>query len=177
METDTTCGVYKSYEPIYHTKIMRHPWNSLTSLFYLVPLIYIPYDNNFCNYYGRLLLSTLTPVSVFWWALSWKSLKYIDNTLVMATEIWLLSYLLECDYLNIISLFLYTIRNDMNIKCINSVLSISLLVINTHFISRYLFFMALVAKFSDYRFYNPLGTGLFHMFSAGAITSYFNNLQ
>ena len=177
MKSHITSGVYHSNESVFHPIIMRHPWNSFTSLLYLVPLIFIPNDNQFRNYYGRLLLVTLTPVSFFWWALSLKTIKYIDNTLVMAVQIWLLSYLLDYNYLNIVSPFLLLVKNDYYIQIINGVLSTSLLVTNDHFISRYLFFLALVSKISDYRFYNPLGTGLYHLFSASAITSYFNHLE
>ena len=173
----TSGGVYKSHEPVFHDKYLRYPWNTFTSLFYLLPILYIPVDDDFKNYYGRYILFTLTPVSFFWWAWSPKYLKYVDNTLVMGTQIWLISYLLNYDKLNYFTVQLFWLRNDMMIRVVNIILSGSLLYYNTHFNSRYLFLLALLAKISDFKFKNMYGTALFHFLSSMAITSYFYHLH
>jgi hypothetical protein len=116
-------------------------------------------------------------VSFFWWAWSPKYLKYVDNTLVMGTQIWLISYLLNYDKLNYFTVQLFWLRNDMMIRVVNMFLSGSLLYYNTHFNSRYLFLLALLAKISDFKFKNMYGTALFHFLSSMAITSYFYHLH
>ena len=165
-------GVFKSHEPVFHPTVFRHPLNALSSIFYWLPLYYIPYD----YVLGISILSCLAPISFIWWSTSSSQIKYIDNGLVLSTKFWLLSVLLDRPYICLSIPFCFTLKNDKLIKIIAFLGSIALLYYNTHHMSRYLFALSLIGKLADSVRMNRFGTCFFHIFSGLAIYIYFRDL-
>lgn len=173
-------GVFNSNEPVFSPKFFRYPFNSITSFIFWLPLLYIPVEfplniNENTNIIGFSILSCLAPVSCIWWATSNKFIKYIDNSLVLSTKIWLLSILTHSPKLNIIIPFLFYLRNDNFIKNLEIANSVLLVWFNPNIISNSLFLLSLCGKLSDSNLGYQYGTALFHIFSGLAITVYFRD--
>lgn len=171
-------GVFESNESIYHPVYLRYPFNSFTSFIYWLPVLYIPieypldiYQNTNCIGIG--ILSCLAPVSFIWWSTSNRTIKYIDNGLVLSTMSWLISVVTHTPKLNYLIPFYFCLRNDRLIKNLEVGGSILLVWYNPNMLSNILFSLGLVGKISDSYLGNPYGTGLFHIFSGLAISTYF----
>lgn len=168
-------GLYTIHEPIYHETYFRYPLNSLSSIFYLLPVLYIDLEESYLNMYGALVLILLGPISLFWWALSWDSIKYWDTNFILVTQLWLISVLLDYGYLNIFSLILINLENDNIIRRFIFIFSFILMYYNTSVISNILYLSSCIVKFSDSIYDFPYGTCFFHILSGLAITVYFQN--
>ena len=130
-------GVFKSNERVYHETCMRHPLNAFSSFCYLLPIYHISSQYEIINYYGILILGLLTPVSFMWWATSHSKIKYIDNSLVVATQIWILSYIYQIPLINFGCICLFDVQDDKLFRNIGILLSLMILYANTNYISRY----------------------------------------
>ena len=166
-------GVFNSHEPIFHATFLRHPLNASSSIFYWLPLYYIPSDNSL----GIMILTCLAPISFLWWSTSSSYLKYIDNGLVLSTKIWLISVLIDKSTICYLIPFIFLIKNDKLIRAIAFLGSCTLLYFNTHNLSRVLFSISLISKLADSVKIYRYGTCFFHIFSGLAIYSFFRDLD
>lgn len=157
-------SLYKSHEMIYHKDYLRYPMNSLSSLFYIIPLF-----NPIITIYGSLLLIGLTVSSTIWWATSTKTSQYFDLLFLSGTQVWILSKSIQNDYLNFAMIPMVFIRDNTikNLFIVNN--SLFLIVSSTNYTSRILFIASLLFKFSDTYGKCPFGTAVFHLLSSLSI--------
>ena len=88
-----------------------------TSIFYWLPLIYIPWNyETDTNLLGIIILSCLAPISFIWWATSNRYIKYIDNALVLSTKLWLISVITNHPEINVLIPLFFYIDKDKIIK-------------------------------------------------------------
>lgn len=171
-------GVFESNEPIYNKLYLRYPLNAITSIFYWLPLIYIPFNNQIdTNLLGIIILFCLAPISFIWWSTSKRYIKYIDNALVLSTKLWLISVITNHPEINVIIPLFFNINNDKIIKNLAFTGSCALLFYNPHVYSRGLFIISIIGKLSDSYLGNIYGTSIFHVFSGFAITVYFRDYK
>ena len=174
--TRTAVGVFESNEPIYNPLYLRYPLNAFTSIFYWVPLLYIPFSHKIdSNLLGISILTCLAPVSFIWWATSNPCIKYIDNGLVLSTKLWLISVITNHPEINVLIPLFFCINRDKLIKNLAFTGSCALLWYNPNNISRGLFSISLLGKLSDSYLGNIYGTSIFHVFSGLAIAVYFKD--
>ena len=115
-------SLYKSHEMIYHKDYLRYPMNSLSSLFYIIPLF-----NPIITIYGSLLLIGLTVSSTIWWATSTKTSQYFDLLFLSGTQVWILSKSIHNDYLNFAMVPMVFIRDNTikNLFIVNNSLEVT----------------------------------------------------
>ena len=90
---DNIKSLYKTHEKKYNDKIM-YPMNSLSSLFYLIPLF------TTTKYFGKFILLGLSVSSTLWWAKQTKITHYFDLLFLSSTLIWSLSCIKENNLIN-----------------------------------------------------------------------------
>ncbi len=79
-------SLYKTHEKQYSKELM-YPMNSLSSLFYLLPMMFIG------DFFGKFILLGMTVSSTLWWAKQTKTSHYFDLLFLSSTLIWSLSYI------------------------------------------------------------------------------------
>ena len=158
----TNCkSLYKTHEKQFNEKIL-YPMNSLSSLFYLIPIMFIS------DLFGKFILFGMVVSSTLWWAKQTKTSHYFDLLFLSSTLIWSLSYITQINSLNYFIVPIIFIRNN-TYKNIVIVSSVSLILINTNYISKCIFFLSVVSKISDTFFGNQYGTAIFHILSSISI--------
>ena len=161
---DNSKSLYKSHEKIYHNNFL-YPMNSLSSLFYLIPIFFID------DYFGKFILLGLTISSTLWWAKQTKMSHYFDLLFLSSTLIWSLSLITKNNLLNYFLLPIIFIRNKNNLykNIIIVAFMLALIVSNTNIVARTIFILSLLSKMSDTYCGNKYGTAIFHILSSIAI--------
>lgn len=161
---DNTKSLYKTHEKKYHNKFL-YPMNSLSSLFFIIPIFFIN------DYFGKFILNGLTISSTLWWAKQTKMSHYFDLLFLTSTLIWSLSLITKNKLLNYFILPIIFIRNKNNLykNIIIVCFILALIVSNTNVLSRTLFILSLVSKISDTYCGNKYGTAIFHILSSISI--------
>lgn len=157
-------SLYKTHEKKFNEKIL-YPMNSLSSLFYLIPLMFIS------DFFGKFILFGMAVSSTLWWAKQTKTSHYFDLLFLSSTLIWSLSYITKINSLNYFIVPIIFIRNKNNdYKNIIIVSSVSLLLLsNANYISKSIFVFSIVSKISDTFCGNQYGTAIFHILSSISI--------
>ena len=157
-------SLYKSHEKQY-SKDLMFPMNSLSSLFYLLPMMFIS------DLFGKFILFGMAVSSTLWWAKQTKTSHYFDLLFLSSTLIWSLSYITKIHSLNYFIFPTILIRNkNNNCKNIIIVSSVSLLLLsNANYISKSIFVFSIVSKISDTFCGNQYGTAIFHILSSISI--------
>mgnify|MGYP001311184349 CR=1 FL=1 len=169
-------SIFKSHEKLFNYKYLNYPLNSISSLFYILPIqkIYSHNEYSYNNLYGLLILGLLTISSFFWWASSLKWIQYWDLFAVLSVKIWILSNILDEYKLNIFSLiFIYNPKKSL-IKYSAIILTILILYFGRNSNGSKLFTISILGKLSDTYFKYEYGTTIFHILSAIAI---YQNLE
>ena len=161
-------SLYKSHEKIFHEKHFRYPMNSLSSLFYLLLLIYCSKINN----YGIFLLVGLTISSTIWWAKSTEIPHYFDLLFLFGTQLWIFSNIIKNECINYFFL-IFIFINDNNLKKILIILlTISILLKSNNNYSSTLYLLSILFKLTDTYYGNKYGTSIFHILSSIAIFNF-----
>ena len=156
-------SIYKSCEPQHNNKYMKRPFNSLSSLFYFLPLLYSD------NYYEMIILLGLTTSSLCWWALDNNLSHYFDIYFLMLTQIWCLSKILNLYLINILCIPLLFIKDVQVKKKIVTINGIFLFITINNYISRFIYGVGCLCKLSDTFLENRYGTALFHILTSLSI--------
>ena len=161
---DKTKSLYKSHEKKYHNKFL-YPMNSLSSLFYLIPIFFID------DYFGKFVLLGLTISSTLWWAKQTKMSHYFDLLFLSSTLIWSLSFITKNDKLKYFIFPIIFIRNENNFykNIIIVFFMLALLLSKTNIYARTIFIISILSKISDTYCGNKYGTAIFHILSSIAI--------
>ena len=161
---DKTKSLYKTHEKIYHNELL-YPMNSLSSLFYLIPIFFID------DYFGKFILLGLTISSTLWWAKQTKMSHYFDLLFLSSTLIWSLSFITKNNLFNYFIIPIIFIRNKNNFykNIIIVCVMLALLVSNANIVARTIFILSLLGKISDTYCGNKYGTAIFHFLSSIAI--------
>lgn len=161
---DKTKSLYKTHEKIYHSEFL-YPMNSLSSLFYLIPIFFIH------DYFGKFILLGLTISSTLWWAKQTKMSHYFDLLFLSSTLIWSLAFITKNNLFNYFIIPIIFIQNKNNFykNIIIVCVMLALLVSNTNTLSRTIFILSLVSKISDTYLGNEYGTAIFHILSSISI--------
>ena len=160
-------SLFFSNEPIQNNKLLKQPLNSLSSLFYLIPMYYTE------DYYGKFILLNLTLWSLLWWGTKNEIINSLDIYSVVSVLTWIISKTYN-PYVNALVLFIPSFDKKM-IKLIIITNSMIILIHNYNIYSKMLYLIACLLKLSDTYYGNKYGTCLFHVLSALSI--HFNCLS
>lgn len=161
-------SVFKSHE-LYYNEYINYPFNSLTSLFFLLPIFKTTNNIEIINYI------ILTFSSLCWWGTSKIQFKYCDLLFVTNTLFLILNKILN---LNIyLTLSIYCMFILLSLFKYDRILKITIVIIiflilttmSQYIFSRSLFIFSLLFKISDTYCGFKYGTALFHVFSAISI--------
>ena len=161
-------SIFKSNEN-YNSNIINYPYNSLSSIVYLIPILILKED-----IYGKLILLSLSISSILWWGKSKKSIRYWDTNSVIGVELWILSILLNNYKLNRLLIGVLCIKNEIIIKYIIVILSIFIIILNSNIIINSIYILSLISKLSDTFYGYKYGTCLFHLLSGVSILIFVN---
>lgn len=156
-------SLYKSHEKFYRENFM-YPMNSLSSLFYLLPIYYID------DYLAKFILLGLSYSSTFWWARQTKFYHYCDLLFLSGILIWSLSNLIKNNMINYILLPFIFIQNNNFKNIIILICFCLILVTSKDIVSKTFLIFGLVSKLSDTYMGNKYGTAIFHVLTSLAIT-------
>ena len=160
-------SIFKSHEP-YYNKFINYPFNSLSSLFFLIPILKTTNKLEIMNYIF------LTTSSLLWWGNSNVKFKYVDLFFVSTTLFSILNKILNLSvYISAIIycifIILYLFKFDKVIKLVITLTIFLILTMSKDLISRTFFIGSLLFKISDTYCGFKYGTALFHIFSAVSI--------
>jgi hypothetical protein len=156
-------SLYKSHEKFYRKNFM-YPMNSLSSLFYLIPIYYID------DYLAKFILLGLSYSSIFWWAKQTKIYHYFDLLFLCSILIWSLSNMTKNYIINYTLVPLLLIQNNNFKNIIILICFCLILVTSKDIVPKTFLIFGLTSKLSDTYMGNKYGTAIFHILTSFALT-------
>ena len=155
-------SLYKTHEKPSNNEFMLYPMNSLSSIFYLLPVI----KTNPDFYIGQISLFGLSFASMLWWAQQTERSHYLDLFFLSSTLISTFSFITGTNSIVYVLPLLCFLKDKAMYNKIIVIFMLSLSFCSVGMYIKTMYLLAMIFKISDTYWGNPYGTALFHIFSS-----------